>query len=93
MGGLEEPGERGACELARCALNLLLGLPCRETPDVDVIPVQSWLSAVTGELNLELHLISGHGRAAKVRAMEERRDLRDLLIEGLEMVLREKRGK
>jgi hypothetical protein len=30
-------------------------------------------------------------RRAKVRAMEERRDLRDLLIEGLELVL--KRGK
>jgi hypothetical protein len=30
-------------------------------------------------------------RRAKVRAMEERRDLRDLLLEGLELVL--KRGK
>jgi hypothetical protein len=32
-------------------------------------------------------------RRGKVRAMEERRDLRDLLIEGLETVLREKRSK
>ena len=30
-------------------------------------------------------------RRAKVRAMEERRDLKDLLLEGLELVL--KRGK
>jgi hypothetical protein len=32
-------------------------------------------------------------RRAKVRAMEERRDLRDLLIEGLDLLLREKRSK
>jgi hypothetical protein len=31
-------------------------------------------------------------RRAKVRAMEERRDLRDLLIEGLELVLKRAKG-
>jgi hypothetical protein len=31
-------------------------------------------------------------RRAKVRAMEERRDLRDLLLEGLELVLKRGRG-
>jgi hypothetical protein len=31
-------------------------------------------------------------RAAKIRALEERRDLRDLIIEGLELVLAGKRG-
>jgi hypothetical protein len=30
---------------------------------------------------------------AKVRAVEERRDLKDLLLEGLELVLRSKRDK
>ncbi len=32
-------------------------------------------------------------RRAKVRAMEERRDLKDLLLEGLELVLRRSKGK
>ena len=32
-------------------------------------------------------------RRAKIRAMEEHRDLRDLLLEGLELVLRRKGGK
>jgi hypothetical protein len=31
-------------------------------------------------------------KRAKVRAMEEHRDLRDLLIEGLELVLRRPKG-
>ncbi len=31
-------------------------------------------------------------RAAKIRALEERRDLRDLIIEGLELVLAAKKG-
>ncbi len=36
----------------------------------------------------------GLWRRAKVRAMEERRDLKDLLLEGLELVLGQgKRGK
>lgn len=32
-------------------------------------------------------------RRAKVRAMEERRDLRDLLLDGLELVLKRKGSK
>jgi hypothetical protein len=31
-------------------------------------------------------------RRAKIRAMEERRDLRDLLLEGLELVLKRSSG-
>jgi len=31
-------------------------------------------------------------RQAKIRALEENRDLRDLLLEGLELVLKRKRG-
>lgn len=32
-------------------------------------------------------------RRAKVRAMEERRDLKDLLLEGLELVLKRSKGR
>lgn len=32
-------------------------------------------------------------RRAKVRAMEERRDLKDLLLEGLELVLERSKGR
>ena len=32
-------------------------------------------------------------KRAKIRAMEEHRDLRDLLLEGLELVLKRKGGK
>ena len=31
-------------------------------------------------------------RQAKIRALEENRDLRDLLLEGLELVLKRKKG-
>jgi hypothetical protein len=32
-------------------------------------------------------------RRAKIRALEENRDLRDLLLEGLELILKRKEGK
>jgi hypothetical protein len=39
-----------------------------------------------------VHLPEDLWRAAKIRALEERRDLRDLLIEGLQLVLARKKG-
>jgi hypothetical protein len=51
------------------------------------------VSVPQGMVKTTLLLPEALWRRGKVRAMEERRDLRDLLIEGLEMVLREKRSK
>lgn len=39
-----------------------------------------------------VHLPEDLWRQAKIRALEERRDLRDLLIEGLQLVLGRKKG-
>ena len=64
------PGSRGRrCNgrredeagVSRYLVRLPLELPRREAPDVDVELVQSGIVAVTRELNLEFHLIAGHG--------------------------------
>ena len=47
--------------MSRYLVRLPLELPRREAPDVDVELVQSGIVAVTRELNLEFHLIAGHG--------------------------------
>jgi hypothetical protein len=39
-----------------------------------------------------VHLPEPLWRAAKIRALEERKDLRDLIIAGLELVLARKKG-
>ena len=57
---LSEAGQR-ARRSPWAVLRLVpLKLPCGETSYVDVKPVQSWIVAVAGELDLELHLVLGH---------------------------------